>query len=61
MTRQSAITRDPTPTNGQPYYCKLCGLGFGEFLACDMGDCQLESKQEAEARMTKKKRVAHAD
>ena len=31
--------------DGEPFYCALCGLRFGEYLACEMPDCQLESEQ----------------
>lgn len=36
--------------NGKPYYCALCGLGGGEYAACEEGDCQLESEDIAKAR-----------
>lgn len=39
--------------NGEPYYCELCGAGLGEFMACEMPDCKLESKKEAEKRRDK--------
>jgi hypothetical protein len=39
------------PNDGRPYYCALCGLGFGEFLACEEGDCELESDAEAWKRL----------
>lgn len=35
---------------GKPYYCKVCGLGHDEYMACEDGDCQLESVAEAQAR-----------
>lgn len=37
----------PTPDNGMPYYCKVCGLGFAEYLLCEQGACELESSGEA--------------
>lgn len=37
----------PTPSNGRPFYCIKCGLGFGEFMACELTDCKLESEEEA--------------
>lgn len=36
--------------DGNPYYCKTCGVGFDEFMACDLTDCELESKQTAKQR-----------
>ena len=40
----------PTPTNGKPYYCVKCKLGFGEYMACELPDCKLESHASAEMR-----------
>jgi hypothetical protein len=48
---------DRTPYDGQPFYCALCGCGFGEFLACELPDCRLESPREAERRRQRKKRA----
>ena len=39
-----------TPTDGKPFYCKTCGLGWGEYGACEEPDCQLESDGEAQVR-----------
>jgi hypothetical protein len=39
--------------SGRPYYCALCGLGFGEFIACEEGDRALESAEAAQARLIK--------
>jgi hypothetical protein len=39
-----------TPYDGQPYYCMICGLGFGEFIACEEVDCILEDSARAIAR-----------
>jgi hypothetical protein len=39
-----------TPTDGKPFYCALCGLGWGEFMACEEVDCRLESEAEASLR-----------
>lgn len=48
---RSAMTSDPRgPWNGRPFYCTLCGAGFGEYIACEMPDCRLESAEEAEER-----------
>ena len=39
-----------TLTDGLPFYCVHCGLGWNEVMACEELDCQLESEQEALAR-----------
>lgn len=39
-----------TPYDGRPYYCAMCGLGIGEFMACEEPDCRLESPAKAEHR-----------
>lgn len=39
-----------TPYDGKPYYCRLCGVGLGEFMACEDGDCELETRAAAEKR-----------
>lgn len=44
---------EPTPTNGKPYYCRVCGLGFGEYLACEEPCCKLESERDAKSRQRK--------
>lgn len=36
--------------DGRPFYCAECGLGFGEFLACEEPDCRLETDEEAAKR-----------
>jgi hypothetical protein len=36
--------------DGEPFYCKLCGMGWNEFGACEEPDCELESKEEAMKR-----------
>ncbi len=41
---------DRTPNGGRPYYCIKCGAGFGEFIACEMPDCQLETEATAQQR-----------
>jgi hypothetical protein len=48
MTNESLPGR--TPTDGKPYYCALCGLGFGEFMACEESDCKLEDWDTARKR-----------
>jgi hypothetical protein len=55
---------DRRSTDGNPYYCTTCGAGFDEFMACEMPDCELESKQTAKQRQRRllkaktKKRIA---
>lgn len=44
-------TRERTPTNGQPYYCRVCGMGWNEFMACEEVDCELETEAEAQKRI----------
>lgn len=36
--------------DGKPYYCAVCGLGYGKYLACEDGDCELESEEDAAKR-----------
>lgn len=43
-----------TPYDGQPYYCRLCGLGWNEFMACEETSCTLEDESSAKARMRTK-------
>lgn len=38
-------------TPQQKRYCVLCGLGFGEFMACELPDCRLESDEEVAERL----------
>jgi hypothetical protein len=38
------------PYDGRPYYCALCGAGYGEFIVCEMPDCKLETVKAAEKR-----------
>lgn len=43
---------DRTPRDGLPYYCANCGLGYGEWLACDHLECgTLEPVEDAQARL----------
>jgi len=42
---------DRTPRDGKPFYCVKCNLGYGEYLACELPDCELESEASAEMRM----------
>ena len=41
-----------SPFDGHPFYCKICGVGFAEYVACTEGDCELESERTA---LTRKK------
>lgn len=36
--------------DGKPFYCKTCGLGWHEFMACEEGDCEIESEEDAMKR-----------
>ncbi len=36
-----------TSWDGKPYYCSECSAGLGEFLACEMPYCRLESERTA--------------
>lgn len=40
----------PAPYNGLPYYCKICNMGFDEYIACELTDCELESEEDARSR-----------
>jgi len=39
-----------TITDGLPYYCNACGLGWNEYGACEELECELESEEAAIAR-----------
>lgn len=39
-----------SPNDGKPYYCATCGLGWGEYMACEEPGCALESEETAAAR-----------
>lgn len=39
-----------THVDGKPYFCKMCGAHFDEYLACDHGQCELEDYQTAQER-----------
>lgn len=41
-----------TPIDGKPYYCIKCGLGYGEYMACEEPDCELEPHDFAIRRAT---------
>jgi len=44
------MNEERSPYNGRPYYCRDCGAGFAEFMACELPDCKLEGEAEAKAR-----------
>lgn len=46
--------------DGLPYYCSNCGLGYGEFVACEEPGCQLETREAAEARKAQQQEQASA-
>lgn len=46
----SRSTKERTPTDGKPFYCKLCGAGLQEYYGCEMPDCELEDEKEATSR-----------
>ena len=39
-----------TSSDGFPFYCKTCGVGFVEYLGCELEGCLLETSAEARAR-----------
>lgn len=41
-----------SPNDGLPYFCRLCGKPYGEYVLCTEGDCTLESSETA---LTRKK------
>lgn len=45
--------RRPPWATGEPFYCALCHCGFEEYAACEEPDCELETKEIAEARKRK--------
>jgi len=53
-----------SPYDGLPYYCRLCGMGWAEYQACEAGDCELESeatalgRQKRPAALRREKRAA---
>lgn len=46
-----------SPYDGKPYYCKICGLGFNEYIACEELDCELESEASAKLRFKASKAI----
>jgi hypothetical protein len=53
------MSQQRMPYDGEPYYCALCGLGLGEFMACEEPDCRLESKDDAIKRKRLREARAH--
>jgi len=47
------MRHERTPSDGLPYYCRACGAGFGEFMACELPDCKLEDRADAQARQAR--------
>lgn len=46
----------PNPYDGEPFYCEVCGAGYGEYLTCLMADCKLEHAAVAHERKLKRQR-----
>lgn len=44
---------DRHPYDSKPYYCKKCGMGFAEYIACELPDCELETEGDATLRAAK--------
>lgn len=42
---------DPSPTSGRPYYCVHCKKGYDDYLKCEDLDCELETDNQAQARI----------
>ena len=51
------MTEERTPYDGKPYYCTTCGLGLGEYIACEEVDCKLETEEAAQTRAALKAMV----
>lgn len=47
MDRQAGF-RDSK--DGKPFYCAVCGMGWGEYGACEEPDCELETQEAASKR-----------
>jgi hypothetical protein len=54
-----SVKSDRGPYDGEPFYCEACGLGLGEFMACEEAGCQLESKEKAMQRKQLREARAH--
>lgn len=50
-----------SPYDGRPYYCIVCGDGFGEFVSCELPDCTLESEADALLRQRRKRHIEAID
>lgn len=44
------MTNIRTSRDGKPFYCVKCKLGWYEYMACELPDCELESEASAEIR-----------
>lgn len=48
------MNEPPTPprwsNDGKPFYCVVCGTGWGNYIMCDSDKCQLEPEAEAVKR-----------
>lgn len=44
------MATERTYKDGLPYYCKTCGVGLAEVMACEDGDCEMESAADAQKR-----------
>jgi hypothetical protein len=44
------------PNDGKPFYCIVCGAGYGEYAACEEVDCKLESEDDARERAERHER-----
>lgn len=38
----------------QKRFCVVCGLWFGEFMACELPDCRLETDEEVAERLQRR-------
>lgn len=51
MAQDKLVPVNDTWLSGRPFYCRLCGAGYGEYIACEMPDCSLESVEDAQERL----------
>lgn len=51
----------PNPLNGEPFYCRVCGAGYGEYLACEEPGCALETREEAAKRIKLAEDIANGN
>lgn len=50
------MTKIPDPYDGEPYYCEVCGAGYGDWIACRLLECKLEHEAVAHERKLKRQR-----